>query len=71
MQAPRRRRPYPSRGIICVQGEQMRTVPEAEMLDALYEETLAFANRVDHGEAELSHAPVTIAPPDPLPKGEF
>ncbi|MGB2984564.1 MAG: flavodoxin-dependent (E)-4-hydroxy-3-methylbut-2-enyl-diphosphate synthase [Phycisphaerae bacterium] len=34
------------KGIIYVQGEQKRTVPEAEMLDALYEETLAFAERV-------------------------
>jgi (E)-4-hydroxy-3-methylbut-2-enyl-diphosphate synthase len=56
------------RGIIYVQGEQKRTVTEAEMLDALYEEALAFAARVERGEAELSTARVTIAPPDPLPR---
>ena len=54
------------RGIIYVQGEQKRTVTEAEMLDALYEEALAFAARVERGEAELSGARVTIAPLDPL-----
>lgn len=56
------------KGIVYVQGEQKRTVAEADMLDALYEETLAFAERVERGEAELSHAGVTIAPPDPLPR---
>ncbi len=56
------------RGIIYVQGEQKRTVTEAEMLDALYEESLAFAARVERGEAELSTTRVTIAPPDPLPR---
>ncbi|MEK7730532.1 MAG: flavodoxin/ferredoxin-dependent (E)-4-hydroxy-3-methylbut-2-enyl-diphosphate synthase, partial [Planctomycetota bacterium] len=56
------------RGIIYVQGEQKRTVTEAEMLDALYEEAVAFAARVERGEAELSGARVTIAPPDPLPR---
>ncbi len=55
------------RGIICVQGKQKRTVSEAEMLDALYEETLAFAQRVERGEVELSQSTVTIAPADPLP----
>ncbi len=35
------------KGIIYVQGEQKRTVNESEMLDALYEETLAFAERVN------------------------
>jgi hypothetical protein len=38
------------------------------MLDALYEEAVAFAARVERGEAELSGARVTIAPPDPLPR---
>jgi len=56
------------RGIIYVQGEQKRTVTEAEMLDALYEEALAFAARVERGEAKLSGTRVTIAPPDPLPR---
>lgn len=56
------------RGIIYVQGEQKRTVTEAEMLDALYEEAVAFAARVERGDAELSNTRVTIAPPDPLPR---
>jgi (E)-4-hydroxy-3-methylbut-2-enyl-diphosphate synthase len=56
------------RGIIYVQGEQKRTVTEAEMLDALYEEALAFAARVERGEVELSGARVKIVPPDPLPR---
>lgn len=54
------------RGIICVQGKQKRTVSEAEMLNALYEETLAFAQRVERGEVELSQSTVTIVPADPL-----
>lgn len=56
------------RGIIYVQGEQKRTVTEADMLDALYEESLAFAERVERGEAQLNQGGVTIAPPDPLPR---
>jgi len=56
------------RGIIYVQGEQKRTVTEAEMLDALYEEAVVFAARVERGEAELSTTRVNIAPPDPLPR---
>ena len=56
------------RGIIYVQGEQKRTVTETEMLDALYEESLAFAARVERGEAILSGAQVNIIPPDPLPR---
>jgi (E)-4-hydroxy-3-methylbut-2-enyl-diphosphate synthase len=56
------------RGIIYVQGEQKRTVTEAEMLDALYEESLAFAARVERGEASLSNSHVSIVPPDPLPR---
>ena len=31
------------RGVICVRGQQVRTVTEAEMLEALYEEVQAFA----------------------------
>jgi (E)-4-hydroxy-3-methylbut-2-enyl-diphosphate synthase len=56
------------RGIIYVQGEQKRTVTEPEMLDALYEEALAFAARVERGEVQLSHTRVKIVPPDPLPR---
>jgi (E)-4-hydroxy-3-methylbut-2-enyl-diphosphate synthase len=56
------------KGIIYVQGEQKRTVTESEMLDALYEETVAFAKRVERGEAVPSNTRVTIAPPDPLPR---
>ena len=58
------------KGIIYVQGEQKRTVAEADMLDALYEETVAFAERVERGEVTLSHSRVTIAPPDPLPRSD-
>jgi (E)-4-hydroxy-3-methylbut-2-enyl-diphosphate synthase len=56
------------RGIIYVQGEQTRTVTESEMLDALYEESVKFAQRVERGEATLSGAKVNIKPPDPLPR---
>ena len=56
------------RGIIYVQGEQKHTVTEAEMLDALYEESLAFAARVERGAATLSNSHVNIVPPDPLPR---
>jgi (E)-4-hydroxy-3-methylbut-2-enyl-diphosphate synthase len=42
------------RGIIYVQGRQVRTVAESEMLDALYAECLALADRVSRGEARLS-----------------
>ena len=58
------------KGIIYVQGEQKRTVDESDMLDALYEECLAFAARVERGEARLSTGGVTIAPPDPLPRAD-
>ncbi len=51
------------RGVIYVQGEQIRTVTEAEMLDALYDEAVAFAERVKRGEARLSGDEVTINPP--------
>jgi len=56
------------KGIIYVQGEQKRTVREAEMLEALYEESVALAGRVERGETTLSNSRVTIAPPDPLPR---
>jgi (E)-4-hydroxy-3-methylbut-2-enyl-diphosphate synthase len=52
------------RGVIYVQGEQTRTVTEAEMLDALYEEALAFAQRVERGEVQPSQQEVFIVPPD-------
>ena len=58
------------KGIIYVQGEQKRTVKESEMLEALYEESVAFAARVERGEAQLSSGGVTIAPPDPLPRAD-
>lgn len=54
------------RGVIYVQGEQVRTVTEAEMLDALYDEALRFAARVERGEARLTNARVEIKPPDPI-----
>ncbi len=56
------------KGIIYVQGEQKRTVSESEMLDALYEEAVAFAARVERGEAQLTNTRVQIQPPDPLPR---
>lgn len=58
------------RGIIYVQGEQKRTVTEAEMLEALYEESIAFAARVERGEAQLSNTTVNIVPPAPLPRAD-
>src|SRR5262245_2179441 len=58
------------KGIIYVQGEQTRTVQEADMLEALYEECLAFAARVERGEASLRQGGVTIKPPDPLPRAD-
>jgi (E)-4-hydroxy-3-methylbut-2-enyl-diphosphate synthase len=54
------------RGVIYVQGEQVRTVTEAQMLDALYEEAVKFAARVERGEAQLRNAAVEIRPPDPI-----
>ncbi len=56
------------KGIIYVQGEQTRTVVEADMLAALYDECVAFAGRVERGEATLHTGDVTIRPPDPLPR---
>jgi (E)-4-hydroxy-3-methylbut-2-enyl-diphosphate synthase len=40
------------RGVIYVQGRQVRTVTEDEMLDALLEEVEAFAERVENGQAK-------------------
>lgn len=56
------------KGVIYVQGEQTRTVSEADMLEALYEECLAFAERVQRGQARLSNSAVHIMPPNPLPR---
>ena len=42
------------RGVICVQGRQVCTVDEADMLDALYQQCVALAERVQRGEATLS-----------------
>lgn len=58
------------KGIIYVQGEQVRTVSESDMMQALYDESLAFAERVQRGEAQLRHGGVTIKPPDPLPRAD-
>jgi (E)-4-hydroxy-3-methylbut-2-enyl-diphosphate synthase len=58
------------KGIIYVQGEQKRTVAEADMLEALYEESVAFAARVERGEAQLSSGAVHIVPPAPLPRAD-
>ncbi len=58
------------KGIIYVQGEQTRTVSEGEMLQALFEECVNFAARVERGEAKLNRGGVTIKPPDPLPRAD-
>jgi len=58
------------RGIIYVQGHQTRTVSEADMLDALYQECVTFAERVESGQATLTAAGVRIVPPDPLPRAD-
>lgn len=50
------------RGVIYVQGEQVRTVNEDQIVDALYDEAQAFSARVERGEARLSRADVTITP---------
>jgi len=50
------------KGIIYVRGEQKRTVSEADMLDALYDEVLALADQVQRGETELSRTEVHITP---------
>lgn len=56
------------KGIIYVQGKQKATVSEDQMLEALYNETVAFAERVERGEATLRNTRVNIVPPDPLPR---
>lgn len=56
------------KGIIYVQGEQKQTVSQDQMLDALLAECREFATRVKRGEAQLTGADVTIAPPNPLPR---
>ena len=56
------------KGIIYVQGEQKQTVSQDQMLDALLAECRDFAARVKRGEAQLTGADVTIAPPNPLPR---
>ena len=58
------------RGVIYVQGEQVRTVSEPEMLDALFQECIRFADRVERGEVQLTRGGVTIKPPDPLPRAD-
>jgi (E)-4-hydroxy-3-methylbut-2-enyl-diphosphate synthase len=54
------------RGVIYVQGEQVATVKEDEMLDRLFDEVRKFAARVQRGEATLKNQKVTIKPPDPI-----
>jgi (E)-4-hydroxy-3-methylbut-2-enyl-diphosphate synthase len=51
------------KGVIYVQGEQVRTVAEADILEALYAEAVAFAARVEAGQAALSGRSVTIPIP--------
>ena len=51
------------RGVICVQGEQVRTVTEAEILDALYQEAVQLAARVERGEIALNHQTIHVAAP--------
>jgi (E)-4-hydroxy-3-methylbut-2-enyl-diphosphate synthase len=43
-------------GIITVQGRHVCTVAESEMLDALYEQCVEFAERVRSGQAKLAEA---------------
>ena len=49
-------------GIIYVQGEQKRTAPESQMLDALLAECRALAAKIERGEAALKDAAVNITP---------
>ncbi|MFQ5592188.1 MAG: flavodoxin-dependent (E)-4-hydroxy-3-methylbut-2-enyl-diphosphate synthase [Phycisphaerae bacterium] len=51
------------KGIIYVQGEQKRVVVEDDILDALYEETLTFAERLQRGEARLTDTAGSRATP--------
>jgi (E)-4-hydroxy-3-methylbut-2-enyl-diphosphate synthase len=54
------------RGVIYVQGEQVATVTEGEMLDRLFDEVRKFAAKVQRGEATLKNQKVEIKPPDPI-----
>lgn len=54
------------RGVIYVQGEQVATVTETEMLDRLFDEVRKFADKVQRGEATLKNQKVNIKPPDPI-----
>ena len=54
------------RGVIYVQGEQVATVKEDEMLDRLFDEVRKFAAKVQRGEATLKNQKVEIKPPDPI-----
>ncbi|MEM7808229.1 MAG: flavodoxin-dependent (E)-4-hydroxy-3-methylbut-2-enyl-diphosphate synthase [Planctomycetota bacterium] len=54
------------KGIIYVQGEKVANVPEADILDRLLEECLAFQAKVQNGEAKLGEKVVEIVPPDPI-----
>ena len=56
------------KGIIYVHGEQTRTVSEQDMLQALYDECVALARKVELGQATLRGGAVHIRPPDPLPR---
>jgi len=51
------------KGIIYVQGEPVRTVLEAEILEALYEESASLAARIERGETQFSSGAVSIAAP--------
>ncbi len=50
------------RGVICVRGEKVRTVAEADILDALYEQAVALAEQVQRGQVELTTGPIQIGP---------
>jgi (E)-4-hydroxy-3-methylbut-2-enyl-diphosphate synthase len=54
------------KGVIYVQGEQVATVTEEQILDRLFEEVRKFADRVQRGEAKLRNQKVDIKPPDPI-----
>ena len=54
------------KGVIYVQGEQVATVTEDQILDALFAEVRKFAEKVQRGEATLKNAKVEIKPPDPI-----
>jgi (E)-4-hydroxy-3-methylbut-2-enyl-diphosphate synthase len=54
------------KGVIYVQGEQVATVTEDKILDALFAEVKIFAEKVQRGEATLRNAKVEIKPPDPI-----